>query len=505
MSELPVTFGLVEDERIEREAMARYIENTFQNACVLWQEEDGESGLSAVRREPPDVLIVDIEMPVMNGLELCEQLNHDHYGGVILISTAYDKFSYAKRAMSLRAFDYIVKPVGNDELFDALSRCMAESGRRSQERQQQHDMDEMMQDIGQYAVSLMAKSPQEDETDRFWEAIGWPAQGGFRAYVLHLRSKTPFSPDQMKDLKTLQDLFSALGIFLASDYVDDRHMLLILQPRKPLSPSRWYTLVWCYALLALQITKNAVAQISALCTDCTAVTNACRTPGPVTDTLPDALPGRISFPVRTWRLMRRREAEKYRSCFERYFRDGQFDRIRKTAAEIEQVYGGDSDLIWEIAQYMLDAAVCIWPDVDLKPVVSMLFDNKMIVQQWVGTWIGFCEGYWRPDGDDAIDDVIKLMETSFSQDITQAGAAAKLGLDPAYFSRLFKKRTGRNFSDMLIDIRMRHAETMLRENPHCSLEDLCRGCGLSSKTYLSEVFKKWKGMTITQFLKSQEQ
>ena len=54
-----------------------------------------------------------------------------------------------------------------------------------------------------------------------------------------------------------------------------------------------------------------------------------------------------------------------------------------------------------------------------------------------------------------------------------------------------------------MEIRMQHAEQMLLENPKYSLEELCKGCGLSSKTYFSEVFKKWKGITITQFLKNQ--
>ena len=70
--------------------------------------------------------------------------------------------------------------------------------------------------------------------------------------------------------------------------------------------------------------------------------------------------------------------------------------------------------------------------------------------------------------------------------------------------RLFKKRCGRNFSQVLMEIRMQHAEQTLLSHPEVTLDDLCRECGLSSKTYFSEAFKKWKGMTITQFLRNQQ-
>ena len=51
---------------------------------------------------------------------------------------------------------------------------------------------------------------------------------------------------------------------------------------------------------------------------------------------------------------------------------------------------------------------------------------------------------------------------------------------------------------------MQHAEQTLLSHPEVTLDDLCRECGLSSKTYFSEAFKKWKGMTITQFLRNQQ-
>ena len=75
-------------------------------------------------------------------------------------------------------------------------------------------------------------------------------------------------------------------------------------------------------------------------------------------------------------------------------------------------------------------------------------------------------------------------------------------MDSAYFSRYFKKQMGKNYSDVLNEMRLARCEKLLAENPDISLEELKDGCGFSSKSYFCEVFKKWKGMTVTQYVQT---
>ncbi|MCD8022306.1 MAG: response regulator, partial [Lachnospiraceae bacterium] len=149
-----VTFAIAEDEPLESEGMEAFILRSFPQASVLWRGGDGESALDAVHAQTPDVLIVDIEMPVLNGLQLCEILYRENYNGVILINTAYSKFSYAKKAISLKVFDYILKPMDNDELYTVLSACIAEATRRKTERSQKDRHKKMALEVSQYAFSL---------------------------------------------------------------------------------------------------------------------------------------------------------------------------------------------------------------------------------------------------------------------------------------------------------------------------------------------------------------
>jgi two-component system response regulator YesN len=72
---------------------------------------DGNEAWELIQKNPPDLLITDIRMPYMDGLELSKKARELNPNIVILIISAYDDFQYARTAMHLQAFDYILKPI----------------------------------------------------------------------------------------------------------------------------------------------------------------------------------------------------------------------------------------------------------------------------------------------------------------------------------------------------------------------------------------------------------
>lgn len=503
----PVTFAIVEDEWIESQAMERFILSSFPNARVIWRREDGESGLLAVRREQPDILIADIEMPVINGLELCEILYHENYEGVILINTAYSKFSYAKKAIALKVFDYIIKPIDNEELFETLSCCIREAARRKEEKLHQKNMEAMAQGVGQYALSLLARTTLDwEQVESFFRIIGWPGGGLLQTYVIHLMSKTPFSTAEMLCFTERENWLQECGFLVTTDYVDNSHLLILVQPHNFIEPCRWYTLIWFFAISCIQFTANTYARISGMCMDVFTAARECRETGLVPGFIPVELRERVELPARTWRRIRKKDTEKYRNMLGRFLRDRLPARTQRLFAKIlEQCAAEQEDIFWELAQLCGEAVFEVWPLADVKTVFGSLFEGKVNQRKWLEEFIRFSQELPQPETGDSLESVLLWMQESFAQDVSLAAAAEKLGLDTAYFSRLFKKKTGKNFSDVLTEIRMQHAEKLLRENPDYSLEALSLACGFSSKTYFSEGFKKWKGMTITQFLKMQKE
>lgn len=83
---------------------------------------NGVKALELVEKLQPDVVITDIKMPYMDGLELSRRLNNDYQNIHIIIFTGFDEFEYAKEAVHLEIEEYMLKPINALELSDCLKR-----------------------------------------------------------------------------------------------------------------------------------------------------------------------------------------------------------------------------------------------------------------------------------------------------------------------------------------------------------------------------------------------
>lgn len=91
---------------------------------VVGEATDGETGLALINRVLPDIVITDVRMPRIGGIELVQKLREQGYNVPILIISGYDDFSYVRSALKLGVTDYILKPVKAQELNQQLQRCV---------------------------------------------------------------------------------------------------------------------------------------------------------------------------------------------------------------------------------------------------------------------------------------------------------------------------------------------------------------------------------------------
>ncbi|MFC4776579.1 response regulator [Paenibacillus sp. GCM10023252] len=114
---------LVEDEASIRSGLKKLIEEVIGGFVVAKEAENGREALGWLRTSAaPDLLITDIRMKELNGLDLIDQVRELLPDLPILIISGYNDFEYAKRAMKNRVSDYILKPVDRVELSQYLTR-----------------------------------------------------------------------------------------------------------------------------------------------------------------------------------------------------------------------------------------------------------------------------------------------------------------------------------------------------------------------------------------------
>ena len=107
---------LVDDEEEVRNAIEQRISWEELGFEVIGKAQNGVKAMEIAEKLQPDVVITDIKMPYMNGLELARNLKEENPGVRILILTGFDEFEYAKEAVHLEIEEYILKPLNATEI-----------------------------------------------------------------------------------------------------------------------------------------------------------------------------------------------------------------------------------------------------------------------------------------------------------------------------------------------------------------------------------------------------
>lgn len=112
---------LVDDEYFERLSLKNSIPWQQLGMQVIGEANNGLTAYEMIINSPPDIAIVDINMPKLNGLELLSKLNEKQIDCKYIILTGYDEFKYAQQAIRLNVSEYILKPINYDNLITTLN------------------------------------------------------------------------------------------------------------------------------------------------------------------------------------------------------------------------------------------------------------------------------------------------------------------------------------------------------------------------------------------------
>lgn len=114
---------LVEDELFIRRGLTYLFNWEKVNCTIIGEAENGQIGLEMIKKLNPDIVILDINMPILGGLDMLKQVKNKNFESIIL--SGYDEFEYAKDAINQNAIAYLLKPVDYDELKNALNKAIS--------------------------------------------------------------------------------------------------------------------------------------------------------------------------------------------------------------------------------------------------------------------------------------------------------------------------------------------------------------------------------------------
>ncbi|MBP3753708.1 MAG: response regulator [Lachnospiraceae bacterium] len=124
---------VADDEPIELTVVEKIIKENLSGKAEIILASNGREAVDLYEKENCDIALLDIAMPGLNGLEAAEVIRVKHPGHVIIFLTAFDEFDYAKKAISVKALDYLLKPVDEKELILALEEALRQVENESKE------------------------------------------------------------------------------------------------------------------------------------------------------------------------------------------------------------------------------------------------------------------------------------------------------------------------------------------------------------------------------------
>lgn len=119
---------IVDDETVVRRGIMLGTDWAAMDCVVVGEASNGEEGLAAAARYNPNLIITDVRMPRMDGIEMMRRLREQDCTAHFIVLTAYDEFDYARSALRYGAADYLLKPFRDQDLVAAIARVREKEG-----------------------------------------------------------------------------------------------------------------------------------------------------------------------------------------------------------------------------------------------------------------------------------------------------------------------------------------------------------------------------------------
>ncbi|MBM7568493.1 response regulator transcription factor [Paenibacillus sacheonensis] len=168
---------IVDDELWIREGLRQTVDWTAHGIEWIGEAEDGRAALALLEKNVPDIVISDIRMPSMDGMELLEEAKRRGIDTKVILISGFSDFFYAQKAVKLGAFDYILKPIEEQALLDIVDRCAAEI----RKQRQAFNRMEALTDLVRESVPLakqkhlelcLSRPTAAHELQPVWKALG---------------------------------------------------------------------------------------------------------------------------------------------------------------------------------------------------------------------------------------------------------------------------------------------------------------------------------------------
>ncbi len=234
---------VAEDEEIIRRGVIKYIQLHTDTFDAIYEAQDGQEALDTILKYEPDIVLLDIQMPKMDGITIMKKLAATKLKPLIVILSGYDEFQYAQSAVRYGAKDYLLKPVRASDILECLNRLIEEylqTGSGAQKKDGENDENNFVHEAKEY----IEEHYSEDLTvKKVAEEIG--ISGGYLSTMFNQHLQIGFA-EYLNELRVEhacvyleQNYFKVYEIAYKVGFHDEKYFTKVFKKIKGVSPKEY--------------------------------------------------------------------------------------------------------------------------------------------------------------------------------------------------------------------------------------------------------------------------
>lgn len=522
---------IVDDEQIVIDAVTHIIHKNIKNVTIVATAKNGREAIEKARAEHPDVILMDIRMPGINGIDAISEIKRNNPDAQFAIVSAYEHLEFAKKAMELGVEHYILKPVNRTKLIDTIMKMISLIHQHEERKKRELETIEKLERVVPYLeqgfiYSILMNAEFDEELLRYMDILNMNHAGGYIMIMQFGDGKTAETLSNrigsgivgQKNYPYIRDIFkfkckcivgpvliNKIIVYIPSDIFKseyDFRIQTIVLAEEVLNRIQKKMKMECF--IGIGSYKNNREIIESYHEAAKAL--RCNRGEAISSFLD--ICGEERNDIRDFHASRDMLAK-----IEMGNEEGAITAFSKVTDKIQQIQGLSFEKKRSILiEYMVMVHIkameaSIAEDTSLRyddyilEMFSMDRFEKLVVWclnriRYITKKIQFQKS---EKGNCIIERSKNYINDYFHKDITLEELSKNMNISPQYFSRLFKEETGYNFIEYLTFVRIEQSK-LLMHSTDMSIKEICYRVGYGDPNYFSRLFKKNTGLPPTTYI-----
>ncbi|MCR5195836.1 MAG: response regulator [Pseudobutyrivibrio sp.] len=523
---------LADDEGIVIDSLKFIIEKEYGSKCEIRTAKTGRQVIELAEEFQPDIAFMDIQMPGINGIDAMREIRRSNNHVVFIVMTAYDKFDYAKEAISLGVLDYLNKPVSREAILTVLKKAMmridGERTKRSNDLKVREKLETVVPIIENGLIQdLLFKEYFKEDIDNYKTLLGIDSEYGYMACMVfgrelvgnYMTSAVAASIQAQKAYREIHTITEDYIKGIIGAVMSNKIPILIPCDTDTLSYNERNQIVENARALCRKLADRfdmdfrvgfgsvkPLDRMSESYEEANSVLISNTSHVAHVDDMPVACQYEDNYPMETEKrlfdeitLGNTNESVAIAATFfdwmeTNYANDN--DSIRLKCLEFvlwaEHLAYDKTGRMYEFrsrANYLSE--LMNYPN--LSEVKSWFTDKIKSAAFWVSN-------KQEEQSMSVVNKAKQYIDENYMKELNLDDVSRVVNISSYYFSKVFKEETGENFIDYLTKLRIEAAKKLLKTT-NKSMKEISAEVGYSDPNYFSRNFKKYTGKTPTDYAK----